>query len=44
MNESCVTLYLVPANHSLKLTENTACFFAARHEFTNTQNITARAS
>jgi hypothetical protein len=24
----------VPANHSLKLTEITACFFAARHEFT----------
>jgi hypothetical protein len=25
--------WLLP-NHSLKLTESTACFFAARHEFT----------
>jgi hypothetical protein len=29
-----------PPNQSLKLTENTACFFAARHEFTKGENKT----
>jgi hypothetical protein len=30
----------VPPNQSLKLTEITACFFAARHEFTKRKNKT----
>jgi hypothetical protein len=33
-------LYRVRSNQSLKLTESTACFFAARHGFTKRQNKT----